>query len=177
QLGDGALLVKDRSMTAALEKGLRSQHPGEVIYSLGVLEELGHGTLPALLEGVLAHPAEAVRRDALARIERLRLTALAGRVLERVRRDDAPGVRAAALRTFAALGECDLMAQVAPYLADPDPRLRIGALVGLLRGGDVDGVLAAAEALRDLAGSSKVTDRQLVAQAIGESGIAGLARS
>ncbi|MBA2447652.1 MAG: hypothetical protein H0V51_06465, partial [Chloroflexi bacterium] len=131
-LGGGTRLVKDRSMTAVLEKGLGSRHPGEVIYSLNVLEELEHESLPLFLESLLEHPVATVRQDVLARIERLDLSALADRVLDGVERDPSPAVRAVALQAYAALGRAGVVEQVTPYLGHPEPDIRVGALIGLL---------------------------------------------
>jgi HEAT repeat protein len=160
----------DSESVALVSQGLNSPHAGAAIYALDVLGAIGQ---PALIDGLrraLGHPAREVRREALARIERLKLGDLCDVVRRLALHEPDLWVRGAALRALAALdgGAFDL---VAPQLAAAEPELRFGALVGLLRSGGLAGVLAAGEHLIRLAQSPVPADRALAAQTLGEVGI------
>ncbi len=176
RVGELAFSVADASSMAILKKGLESPHAGEVIYYLDVLERTGHGSLEAFLKKLLRHRAPEVRRDVLRRIERLGVTSALKRVSTRLRLETSPQVRGAALRTLAALGETEVFEQVLPYLEDPDPQVRMGAMVGLLRSGGIEGVLAAGESLLELTGAPEPARRQFAAQVLGEVGISSFYR-
>ena len=78
-----------------------------------------------------------VRIDALERIERLELYVTLESVQQVIQIDGSAKVKAYALRVLAALGDAEIMEDVYPYLDDPDPQFRLGAIIGALRNGDV----------------------------------------
>ena len=170
RLGDGATIVADRSTVAVLQEGLRSPHVGVVGYALDQLESISHGSLEASLQALLYHSDPYVRHDVLLKIERLGLTRLLPAVRQRVELEPSAPIRATALRVLAELGESDDGEAVAAYLHDPDPSVRLGAMVGLLRSGGIEGVLLAGGTLLDLAKSSIPRERVLAARALGEVG-------
>lgn len=164
--GKGAPLVKDRSALRAVTARLQSPHAGEVLYCLSVLEELAPDELPGALARLLAHPAYQVRLEALGRIEREQSVAVAAAVFQRVTADPSAAVRAAALRAYSALRPQDT-ASVAAYLDDFDPEVRTAALIGLLRGREVDELPAVGERLRCLIHSPAAGERERAAHVIG----------
>ncbi|UCC86755.1 MAG: cyclic nucleotide-binding domain-containing protein [Anaerolineales bacterium] len=171
RLGDAQLSLADGSSLVVLQEGLRSQHPGVVIYSLNLLEEIQHASLPAFLGELLAHPAPEVRKDALQRIERLEVSTALEAVRQRVAQEPCVDVRGTALYTLAALGEAEVFEEVSGYLEDPEPQLRRGALVGLLRSGGIEGVLAAGHKLLQMCDSAQPAERVLAAQVLQEVGV------
>lgn len=175
-LGGGTPLRPDRSSLAILEQGLSSPQVGGVVYTLDLLAELAPEKLPVVLPPLLEHRAPEVRLEVLRRIERLGLTSTLPAVKERAKYEGSVAVRGASLRTLAALGSAELLDEVYPYLNHPDTRLRHGAMVGLLRSGDLAGVLVAGETLSELVNSPDPARREFAARALGEAGITAFYR-
>jgi len=85
-------------------------------------------------------------------------------------------VRGASLRTLAAVGEPEVFDLIYPYLDDPNPELQQGALIGLLRSGELEGIMAAGEKLLAGVNSSNPPEREFAAYILGESGLSGFYR-
>lgn len=170
RFGKGALALTDSDSVALMLQALSSEHPGTVIYALDMLESIGHPALAAGLQRILTHPAREVRREALARIERLGLIAALDDVRQLAASDPDAYVRGAAVRALAALdgGAFD---ELAPELEAHEPEVRLGALVGLLRSGGLAGMLPAGERLLRMAQSREPNERALAAQVLGEVGV------
>jgi AAA family ATP:ADP antiporter len=161
---------------AVLRKGLASDHPGEISYCLNMLEELNHSTLETALLRLLNHRAPEVRRDALLRLERLGGRSGLERVRARLAVETEPQVRGTAIRALTALGEHEDLERALVGMDDPEPEVRLGAMVGLLRNGGIEGVLNAGERFVELSRSSQADERAFVARLIGEVGIASFYR-
>ena len=172
----GKLTAVDASAVAILERRLGSAHPGEVIYALEMLEQVEHPSLPTYLVGLLAHSSAAVREDVLDRLERVHELASFDAVQARLQKETSPRVLGAVLRTLASIGESDALEKVEPYLDNPSPAVRKGALVGMLRGGGIEGVLLAGERVTTLVGSSNPDERKFVAELLGDVGISSFHR-
>ena len=147
-------------------------HPDEerVLYAIELLEALNRRRLVSPL--LLHHESERVRVRALAALEEARpelRERWAGSV-ERLLGDASAEVRAAAVRTLAALrGEraAELMRR---YLGDRDPRVVTAAAATLAGSGRVEDVAAAEAALERLAADTRETaaeGRRQVAAALG----------
>lgn len=175
RLDDFSFALADASSMAVLKKGLESPHAGEVFYFLDMLERADQ-PLEAPLRKLLWHRAPEVRREALRRIERLGLTSVLRQIVSMLRVEPSPQVRGAALRTLAALGETEVFEQVLPYLEDPEPQARQGAMVGLLRSGGIEGILVAGERLVELTNSPDSSGRQFASRVLGEVGIGNFYR-
>ena len=80
------------------------------------------------------------------------------------------------LQAICALSEAEGIERVIPFLKDPEPIVRRGALVGLLRHCGIDGVLAGGSHLSGLIGSLEPAERVLAAQVLGDIGIASYYR-
>lgn len=173
RLGAAPLTVMDGSTQAVLQRELRSPSPGVVSYALTMLEAMGRELVAACLPGLLDHPAPEVRQDVLQRIERLGVTDAAAAVRQRVAQEPSPAVRGAALRTLASLAGPEALEALASYLQDPEPEVRRGAMVGLLRNGGIEGVLAAGNRLLQMATSSQPVERALAAQVLAWVGAEG----
>ena len=153
-----------------------SVHPGVALYALDLLAALAPDVLPTSLPRLLAHRSRAVRLAALRWAEQLGLTAVAPVVRARLKAEGSLTVQGASLRTLAVLGDAEMLDEIIPYLARPEPELRQGALIGLLYSGDIAGILAAAETLNELIRSPRPSDRAFAAQALGEGGAANFYR-
>jgi ATP/ADP translocase/HEAT repeat protein len=165
------LSLHDPSSLAVLQRELQSPYPGEVIYALELLEKLEHPSLPAMLVPLLEHTNVNVRQDVLRRLERLRATSAMAAVRHYLSTETTPQARATAVQTLCALGEVEVVEEVMPYLNHAEPQMRIGAMVGLLRYGGIEGVLVAGERLLSMVHASDPALREMAAQVLGEVGL------
>ncbi|MEZ4734620.1 MAG: Npt1/Npt2 family nucleotide transporter [Caldilineaceae bacterium] len=170
----------DRAGLDALRQALTDPQPGSVLYALGVLETTDGATLTEVLPGLLQHPSPAVRLDVLARLERLGDPTYLPAIQHVLQSEGDPQVGgplgAAALQAVAALGGLTDPAALDHYLDGSAPHLRQAAMIGLLRSGSLEGILAVGETLTKLIASACVADRIFAAQVLGESRLAGLYR-
>jgi ATP:ADP antiporter, AAA family len=151
QLRELFISPRDSASMHVLQAGLRSPKASVVLHCLHFLVENDHPALEHLAQ----------RRSASAIVTVSTLAA----------HDPAAAVRGRALRTLCAIGEAEVTDTVLPYLADPAPEVKQGALLGLLRNGSIDGMLAAGSTLHQLLASSDAADRTLAARVLGEVGI------
>ncbi len=163
------LSLGDATSAAVLHAKLQSPRGGEVLYALALLERIGDEALPEFLLGALEHPAAAVRREALARIEHLQVAGAASRISAMVEDDPSPVVRAAAIGALCELGHFDDdMDRAAPFLDAADPEVARGAIVGLLRGGGIEGVLVAGSRVLEMQYARDPAKRATAAKVLGE---------
>jgi ATP:ADP antiporter, AAA family len=167
RLAGGDIDVRDASSLDILRKGLQSPNAGVAIYAVNMLAEADPEGLASALPSLLDHPAPEVRREALARIERLGLVSALPLVRERFSQERDPALRGLALWTAASLGEAKAYEEVRLYLEDPEPQVRLHAVAGLLRSGGSEGSRLAGQKLLDMAGSNRGEERRLAAQVIG----------
>lgn len=161
----------DEASLSALQRAVGSPYPGAVSYALEVLADLNH---PSLITGVyraLQCPVAEVRLEGLRRVERFGLRPLAGAVQERAQTDPAAAVRGAALRALPLILDPAPAAQMLhPHLTAAEAEVRQGAIIGLLRLGDLAPTLAAGQALSALLAGPRA-DRLTAAAILGEAGI------
>lgn len=169
-------LIEDRSNRDIILRLLNSKWHGEVIYAVDLLCQADDESLPAILEKLLDHPSTEVREDALIRIERLDLQGSMPAVQRVAKNDDSARVRGAAIRTWAALGETDAVDDIASYLDASEPLIRLGAMIGLLRHGGLEGTLIAGERLLSMTRSEEAAERSLSAHVLGAVGVKGFYR-
>ena len=176
RLGGGDLSLQDRSTIRILQQGLESTSAGQVIYCLDLIEESRHPSLDATLIKLLQNSNPLVRGHAISKIERLKLPGAAMEVSQRLAIEEMSALKAALLRALCAVGGADVLEQVLPFLSDPEPGIRCGALVGLLRYCGSRGVLAADSHLGSLITSAEPVSRRLAAEVLGEIGIGSFYR-
>jgi HEAT repeat protein len=176
RLGGGGLSLDDQSSIRILDQGLESASAGQVMYSLDMIEESRHPSLEVKLIQLLQHPDPLVRGHAISKIERLAPANAATAIAQRLAMEEVSEVKAALLRALCAVGEVDALEQVLPFLNDPKPVIRCGAMVGLLRYCGIDGVLAGGSHLSSLIASTEPANRQLAAEVLGEIGIGSFYR-
>jgi HEAT repeat protein len=168
---EGALSLGDSSTRAVLRDWLESAHPGEVHYALHLMDQEQTSVALPILRELLKHPGPQVRREALERMEQFRGASESALVRELLDSEEDPEVMGEALRTLAALGEPGSLERVLAHLDDPRTPVRRGALLGALRHGGLEGVLAAGEKLLQHLRSPDPRDRVLAADVLGAVGI------
>lgn len=170
QFGGGAALLNDGTSADLLWQKLSDPHPNVVIYALSILEAMKHPKLGAGLQQALTHPAPEVRREALRCLERRSDLNAREAVRRSLTTETDPVVRGAAVRALAVLEKAETLDWVLPYLEDPSSPVRGGAIVGLIRSGELSGILLAGQQLLQLLNSSAAADRVIAAQVLGEVG-------
>ncbi len=162
--------VVDANTSKALARALGSDDEQEVLNALALLPQLEKLQLDAEVEKLVDHASAAVRVKVLeyyAARQSMRFANAAYRRFE----DPDPGVRAAAIDAFSALGRDKSVRSVKQFLADPDPRIRSAAVTGMIRFGGLDGVLVAAEALKALIENADPVMRLHAARVLGAIGV------
>lgn len=168
RLGNAAILPSDATSRAVLERGLASDQPAEAIYCFQLLEEMNHPKLDAFLLDGVEHADGEVRSYTLERIESRNVREAAPLLLGRLAAETEPKVRGRLLSTLCAVAEGELPAPVLSGLYDPEPEVRRGAIVGLLRNGGIDGIVEAGAELKRYLTSSDPIDRCYAAEVLGE---------
>lgn len=163
--------LEDGSTLTVLEAMLNSPKPHDVAMALDLLSEADYPQLDERLIGLLQHETAVVRQEALKRLEDRRVEAALPAVQALLAQEKEEIVLGTAVRTLASLSPVEHHDQIKSYLSDNLSETTIGAMVGLLRYGGISGVLAAGHQLTALETSSNPTNRQIVAQIIGEVGI------
>ncbi len=160
-----SLELGDEMSRRVLEAALASDRPGDVLFALELLERAAPARVGGKLVELLTHPSSDVRRAAFSHLERRGDEGTAGLVAQRLSVEEAPEVRAAALSALVALPGSDASSLVSRFLADPDARVRIAALAGLVRKGGGAGSPWRGELLRQAA-SPLANDRLDAARVI-----------
>ncbi len=169
-------LVLDNSSIQILVNRLQSPHAGEVIYALDTLEAAEHPSFLEALSQLCAHPAPEVRAHTLRKIASRNLSAALPAVQTMLEQEESPYIKGIAIETLAQLEEVEALDDVLTYLDAEEREVQIGALVGLLRSGGIEGVLAAGERFLSLENSTDAHDRALAAQILGQVGISSFYR-
>jgi HEAT repeat protein len=163
-------LFQDRRTLEQLKRSLSSSKALEVMYALRVLDNLQEASLAESFETLLQNPSPMVRGETLRLIEKYHTRALLAPVARACEDDPDETVRALAVRTMAALGADESYETLMNYLADASSEIRSNAIIGLLRGGDIQGVINAGNALVKLAQSASSEEREEAAAILGEVG-------
>lgn len=131
-----AAVTLERSAAEQLAEKLESEHPGDILYALDLLEAeagaryAGHPTIRVLLD----HPADAVRRRALAMLRAAGDASVQPRV-ERLLHDPDVETRTEALLFLAEHAGVDPLARIAEISDLPDFSVRAGIVAFLGRPG------------------------------------------
>ena len=168
RLSGGLLSFEDASSQSILEETLKSDMPVEVITGLKLMEHAEHPSLDRFLTRALDHPDAGVRGHALERIETNHIGAATGRVMSLMETESDIEVRGEAVRVFCALSAGEAFDAASPHLDSDEKPVRRGAIVGLLRSGELEGVVLAGSRLNELLKSSHPIARQFAAEVIGE---------
>lgn len=164
------LSFEDPASIAIIQERLNSQHVGEVLYALNVLDTLDHEAITDVLVQLLGHPNRIVQQNALQRIANRGLTQALGPVTALAHHHPDVQVQSAAIRTLAGLDADNAFEQLSPYLQDTRPQIRHSAMIGLLTSGELEGVVASARYLLKMHESPDPGERTQAAFILGEVG-------
>ena len=170
-LEDTDLSISDETSVNVLIQELQNPHPGVVIYALKTLETVEQESLRHAIPSLLVHSSAEVRQQALECVDRLHMTSALNPLQERIQKESDPAVVGILLRTLSALAGADSADILIRYIHDPNPQIRTGAIIGLLRDCGIEGVLAAGTTLLEIAKADDPEQRKLAAHIIGELGI------
>ncbi|MDM8537067.1 hypothetical protein QUF70_09960, partial [Desulfobacterales bacterium HSG17] len=162
------LNIEDGESLGILKKGLTSSHPAEVLYSLHLLEEFRPDALTSLLIKLFDYPDAIVRRQALITAERHNITKAVHKVREMLASDEDSGVRGKAVETLCAISEPFLFEELSSFLHHPETLIQKGAIVGFLKSGGIEGIMAGGEVLIGLVRSPDTAERRLAAEVVGD---------
>lgn len=162
----------------ALRTALRGE-PATVLHALTLVRQLAQAAdFTPELRGLLRHPDPTLRAAAAQQLGDLE-TAAALQDLRGLLDDPVPEVRAAALGAVCALEHEKAVPTILPFLQTsraPEAVVRAAAAVALIRYAGLEGVLAAAEPLKELLAAADPCDRSAAADALGGIGVRGFYR-
>jgi ATP/ADP translocase/HEAT repeat protein len=167
--------LEDKSTIELLKKKLESPYIGEVLYSLNILENLEPTSLNTMLEQLMEHENSEVRKDIYGRLQAIKPVGLCSKVEDRIEKETDSELKSAALQTLCALNE-EAFETVVPFLDAEDANIRKGAMIGLLKNGGIEGIVAAGERLTAMANSEDESERVFAAKVFGEVAIGSFHR-
>ena len=172
----GPLILSQRNVLGYLLKLLSSHDANEVIYSMRILGISKHPAFEKNLVKLLKHPNETVRLFALNRIEKYQMGSFYKTIEHIMQKDKSPAVRRYALSMLMQSDYRDKGPSIHKYMRYlSDRNLRGGVLVGLLKAGS-DDALMAMDTLQRLAFSKKVSEQLEALKIIEQAPLAGLVR-
>jgi len=169
-LEGGAIALDEAELMDVVRASLESPFAGEVIYALDLLEK-SEIEIEDNLITLLEHRDPHVRSDALGRLMRMDSPQSSPAVRRLLENEHDPRVQAAALKALCEIEEAEDVETVSAYLEHPDPTIRAGAVVGLLRSGGLDGILMAGRQVISGERSEDPNERAFVADVLGEVGV------
>lgn len=170
---EASFSINDEQTIKTLETALTGGRIGEVLHALelvGSVSPKGRAALDAKVVELLHHESDDVQVAALAHLRRVGAS-LHAEDVAKLLDDNAGEVRASAVLTFAAIEKERSIGRAQKLLDDPDVRVRAAAVAAFIRYGGLDGVLASAEQLKKMLGSSDARERERAAWALGEIGV------
>jgi AAA family ATP:ADP antiporter len=162
--------VQDGAAIRVLTRALESGDPREVLNALELLPHLEDLTHDHRVEALLEHELPTIRIAALDYYKRREAVRFANSIFRRFE-DPEPSVRAAAVDAFCSIGKDRAVRSVKTFLKDPDPAVRSAAVTGMIRYGGLDGILMAAEALKQLISHPDAVMRLYAAKVLGAVGV------
>jgi HEAT repeat protein len=145
------------------------QHPDEVrvLVALHLLSEAPPGDWLPRLTPLLSHSDAGVRQVTARVLARSGSSAEAELLLRLGQTPGEPG-RAEAIEAYCALRKEEALAQILPFLSEPDPAVQRATVVNLIRYGGLDGILPAVEVLKAMLSSPQTRVRLEATRALGE---------
>jgi AAA family ATP:ADP antiporter len=164
-----SLSFGDDESCAILRQGLNSSRPGEVLYSLSLLDGLDYSLDSNEIVKLLGHEAREVRFEIARRLARGLLSAPATVLRGAIEAELDPGVKCLLIEGIAA-GDDDIAAEFGLWLDDPSETIRLGAASSLMRFGGIEGVLMVAPRLLADLSAEDPSRRRFAAQLMGRAG-------
>ena len=166
----------DASSASILKERIKTGRPGEAVYALNLLVEIDYADLPDVLRETLDHPNVDVRKEAYRIIGEKQLDSVLDTIRIKVHQEENETLKALAIQTFAAIGDEDIIEEIEPFLNNENSTIEHAALVGLLLGGGIEGIMLAGQRLFALMDSDDEGEQILAATVIGDAQIPGLHR-
>ncbi len=166
----------DASSASILKEHIRNGKPGEAVYALNLLVDIDFEDLPDVLRETLDHRHVDVRKEAYRIIEANQIDDVLDIVREKVHHETDESLKALAIQTYAAIGDEDIIEEIEPFLNNENHVIEQAALVGLLHGGGIEGIMLAGQRLFALMDAESEDKRILAANVIGDAQINGLHR-
>ncbi|MDX8393897.1 MAG: HEAT repeat domain-containing protein, partial [Mariprofundales bacterium] len=171
-----ALSLDDSESTAILAKRLTSHVPGEVIYCLNMLEEIQHESLENFMLKLLSSESDQVRMHVIERIGMLGMINAMPHIRKMLQHKQTADMTASLLQTMCALDDGDMFDEIIPWLDHTNSDIRTGVIIGMLRSGGIDGVLAAGSHLNRLLIATDPDERCMAAYILGKVGTSAFYR-
>lgn len=166
----------DAASASILKDHVRKGKPGEAVYALNLLVDVDYEDLPEVLSETLDHRHKDVRKEAYRLIEKNQIDAVLDVVRDKVHNETDESLKALAIQTYAAIGDEDIIEEIEPFLNNDNHVIEHAALVGLLHGGGIEGIMLAGQRLFTLIDAEAEDKRILAANVIGDAQINGLHR-
>lgn len=175
RLGQTETDLDTEGTQVVLQQMLATPDAEAVIHAMAFLQEANRAQLIAALPALVEHPADEVRHQALLRVESWSVKDAYPTICRLMQDSPSPETKEMLLRARAVLDDGEeTREQLVSVLDSSDSRLQRGGLIGLLRGGSLDGILLAGEKMVQLQNSDDPADRILVAQVVGQMGLRNL---
>jgi len=163
------LALDDNESRAMLRQGLTSSRSGEVLYCLSLMDSVELALDPDEAARLLQHETREVRSEIARRIERGLLRLPAPILRNAIATEPDAEVKGALIEGLAAADE-DIIAECGVWLNDPAEPVRLGAAVGLIRHGGVEGALEVGPRLLQDLRAEEPDRRRYAAHVMGRAG-------
>jgi AAA family ATP:ADP antiporter len=134
------LSLEDSESRSILRHRLLSSSSSEVLYCLSLMDSIELPLDLAEVSHLLHHDSAEVRSEIARRIESGTLMVPFHTLRSAIATESDDQVKSLLIEGFAATGQ-DVIAEFAPWLDDPSESIQLGAAVGLMRHGGIEGVL------------------------------------
>jgi HEAT repeat protein len=165
----------DPSTFSVIKNVIRDNQPDEIIYALQLLENAGHKSLDRIYCDLVTSENPKIACYVLLQIEQRNVKSARSLIETRLRLEANPDIKALLVRAFGALLEEDLD-EIYNFLNDRDSRVQDGAIVALLRSGNIEAIIEAGSSLNPLFVSENASDLTRALNILGEVGNPGFYR-
>lgn len=162
------LYLQDSSIRELLVKKIQSSKPLDVITALDLLERGNHENINEMLSEQLEKKDPVILKYALSRIAEKRYKPALEAIEYLLEKGD-PAIRPDCIQAISLLNEDDLSVLV-PFITNQDELCRRAAIVGILRGNDLELFVMAGQRLLQLARSPEPAERISAADIIRDTG-------
>lgn len=176
RFGRSGLSITDARAVETLQKTLGDQDEQHVLHALEMLPYVRQRDWTPELGKLLGHDSSRVRLQALRLMEPDGCVDHVEQLHERFYDSDEE-VRAEAVTSYCATLQEKSMHEVEPLLQDESVKVRASAVVGLIRYGGLDGMLAAVGSLKEMVRAPLPDHRRAGAWAIGKVGVKSFYRT
>ncbi|REE86454.1 ATP/ADP translocase [Paenibacillus taihuensis] len=170
-LQEGQLDLMDPASLAVLTGTLTHPDKAQVLYALKILQEVDGFDLMPHMEGLLQHPAQEVRVEALRYMERVRPAGQEETLLAQIQQEGSSHVKASAVLALSAYAKEEYLDEITERLTAEDMDLKSAAIAGLIKYYGIDGMFRAVGTLKQLMESSHEDERMKMAILFGQIGI------